>query len=95
MTQSDTRPGYRVPHLLRLFTMALKIHRRMTPRQVAAEAGVSVAEVNAVLRGGPALVSAASQVALARWNDVSLVALGGEAEAVRAAAGQDTGRAAA
>lgn len=95
MTKPDTRPGYRVPHLLRLFTMALKIHRRMTPRQVAAEAGVSVSEVNAVLRGGAALVSAGAQMALARWNDVSLVALGGEAEAVRAAAGQDTGRAAA
>jgi hypothetical protein len=94
MTQTPTSPGHRVPHLLRLFTMARKLHRRLTPRQVATEAGVRVAEVNAVLRGGPALVSASSQVALARWNEVSLEALGGAAD-VSADAPQDEGRAAA
>lgn len=88
MSRPDTRPGYRVPHLLRLFTMARQGHLGMTPRQVAAEAGVTVADVNAVLRGGPALVSAASQVALARWNDVTPAALHVEAP-------QDEGRAAA
>ncbi|NBN62806.1 hypothetical protein [Pannonibacter tanglangensis] len=81
MNEITTSPDQRVPHLLRLFTMARQLHRRLTPRQVAAEAGVRVAEVNAVLRGGPALVPAAAQVALARWNEVPLEALGGAAPA--------------
>ena len=63
------------PYLLRLFTEARRQHLRMTPGEVSRAAGCPLADVRAVLRGGPAAVPLASLEALAAFNEVPLARL--------------------
>lgn len=63
------------PYMLRLFTEARRLHLKMTPGEVSRAAGCPLADVRAVLRGGPASVPLASLEALAAFNEVPLARL--------------------